>query len=420
MDIEIPAGSPAMLTDLKIANRKSVLSAFRQGVQKNAGEISQETGISRPTVVKCIRFFREKGLLVSQGKGASTATGGKRPENYALSGKRYFLCIALWPMEMRACLYTLGHAMLGKISLPMPLPDTPEETGRQAAALAARLLREQCVLPQDVCAASVSTSGTVDRATNTLMFSSHTPGWGTRVHLLDDLSVLLGTETPIFLENAGKMCARPFLVDPALREQRLLVLFTTWGVSGTFIERGHITNGRRSLIGEIGHMTVKPDDPELCGCGSRGCFERLISPERMRRMMKEELALSPSDALSARLSDLSIPELFRQSEAGVPAACAVSERLARVFAPVLRNVSLAFDPDTVVLQGDYAAADSRFREELRRAMEGFHYFADGIPFRLLADSRDLSEMDAEGAFFALDHIYFSNPDLYRDEGPESV
>ena len=31
MDIEVPVGSPAMLTDLKIANRKSVLSAFRQG-----------------------------------------------------------------------------------------------------------------------------------------------------------------------------------------------------------------------------------------------------------------------------------------------------------------------------------------------------------------------------------------------------
>ena len=418
MEFEIPAGSPAMLTDLKIANRKSVLSAFRRGAQKNAGEISQETGISRPTVVKCIRFFQEKGLLVSLGKGSSTATGGKRPERYALSGRRYFLCLALWPMEMRACLYTLGHARLGEITLPDSLPQTPEETGRQAAALAARLLREQCVSPQDVCAASVSTSGTVDRVTNTLMFSSHTPGWGAHIHLLDGLSALLGAQTPIFLENAGKMCARPFLKDPALREQRLLVLFTTWGVSGTFIERGHITNGRRSLIGEIGHMTVKPDDPEPCGCGGRGCFERLISPGRMRSMLKEELSSAPDAELFSRLSHLTIPELFQKSEAGAPAARAVSLRLARVFAPVLRNVCLVFDPDTVILQGDYAAADAAFRGELRRAMEGFRYFADGIPFRLLTDGRNLSEMDAEGAFFALDHLYFSNPDLYRDEEAE--
>ncbi len=418
MDIQHPSGSPAMLADLKIVNRRSVLNAFRRGARLSASEISQLTGISRPTVVKCIRFFQDKGLLISRGKGPSTAAGGKRPEYYTLSESRYFICVALWPREMRACLYSLGHTLLGKLVLPEPLPSTPEEAGRQAAALAARLLREQCVLPQDVCAASVSTSGTVDRATGTLMFSSHTPQWGTHVHLLDSLSDLLGAETPILLENAGKMCARPFLLDDALKSQRVIVLFTTWGVSSSFIERGHITNGRRSLIGEVGHMTVAPDDPELCGCGSRGCFERLISPQRVRRMLAETLEEIPDSVLADRAETCRIPELFRASEEGDPAAQAVSVRLARIFAPVLRNLSLAFDPDTVILQGDYAACDSLFRETLLREMEGFQYYPDGIPFQLLTDDRPISDMDAEGAYIALDHLYFSDAELYRDEEEE--
>ena len=415
MDVQVPAGSPAMLTDLKIANRRSVIAAFRRGGQMSASDISQQTGISRPTVVKCIRFFQEKGILVSQGKGPSTATGGKRPENYTLSGKRYFLCLALWPHEIRASLYTLGHTLLGEITLPEPLPATPDAAGRQAAALAARLLREQCVLPRDVCAASVSTSGTVDRATNTLMFSSHTPQWGTRVHLLDDLSVLLGTNTPVFLENAGKMCARPFLLDPELARCRLLVLFTTWGVSSCFIERGHIMNGQRSLIGEIGHMTLDPDDPEPCGCGSRGCFERLISPARVRKLLAAAIEAGAPTSLESRLPSLTIPELFAASQSGDAAAQTVSRQLARRFAPVLRNVSLVFDPDCVVLQGDYAYADSVFTGTLREELTGFHYFPDGMPFDLRTDTRPLDKMDAEGAFIALDHLFFSNPDLYRDE-----
>ena len=286
MSLHIEANTPAMLGDLKVANRRTVLSAFRRGAVAGVSEVSQQTGISRPTVVKCIRFFLDSGLLVSLGKGPSTAIGGKRPENYTLSGRRYFLCLALWPQEMRACLYTIGHTLLGSISLSGPLPDTADEISRKSATLAARLLREQCVQPRDVCAVSVSTSGTVDRETGTLLYSSHTPQWGTHVHLLADLRGLFGLATPISLENAGKMCARPFLLDSALRSQRVLVLFTTWGLSGCMLEHGHILSGQNSLIGEVGHMTLDPSDPEPCGCGSHGCFERLVSAARVRRMVR--------------------------------------------------------------------------------------------------------------------------------------
>ena len=142
MSLHIEANTPAMLGDLKVTNRRTVLSAFRRGAVAGVSEVSQQTGISRPTVVKCIRFFLDSGLLVSLGKGPSTAIGGKRPENYTLSGSRYFLCLALWPQEMRACLYTIGHTLLGSISLSGPLPDTADEISRKSATLAARLLRE--------------------------------------------------------------------------------------------------------------------------------------------------------------------------------------------------------------------------------------------------------------------------------------
>ena len=418
MSLHIEANTPAMLGDLKVANRRTVLAAFRRGAVSGVTEVSQQTGISRPTVVKCIRFFLDSGLLISLGKGPSTAIGGKRPENYTLSGSRYFLCLALWPQEMRASLYTIGHTLLGSITLGGPLPDTAEEISRKTATLASRLLREQCVQPADVCAVSVSTSGTVDRETGTLLYSSHTPQWGTHVHLLDDLRALFGLNTPIYLENAGKMCARPFLLDPALYNQRVLVLFTTWGLSGCMLEHGHILSGPNALIGEVGHMTLDPSDPEPCGCGSCGCFERLVSTARVRRLVRESAAAFPESPLPGQ-EDLTIPQLFQASRTGDLLAQSVCRHLASVFAHALRNICLVFDPDCVILQGDYAAADGVFRDALESSLSGFRYFPSGMPFTLLCDSRPLSEMDAEGAFIALDHLYFGNPDLYRDETAES-
>ena len=417
MNLHIEANTPAMLGDLKIANRRTVLAAFRRGTVAGISDICQQTGISRPTVVKCIKFFLDSGLLVSLGKGPSTAIGGKRPETYTLSGNRYFLCLALWPRQMRAYLYTIGHTLLGSIVYPCELPYTVEEVSRQTATLASRLLREQCVEPRDVCAVSVSTSGTVDRETGTLLYSSHTPQWGTHVHLLDDLRSLFGLATPIYLENAGKMCARPFLLDPELHRQRVLVLFTTWGLSGCMLEHGHILSGRNSLIGEVGHMTLDPSDPEPCGCGSRGCFERLVSAARMRRLVREAAADFPESPLPSR-ADLTIPQLFEASQGGDRLARRVSRHLSSVFAHALRNISLVFDPDCVILQGDYAAADDLFRDSLAESLSGFRYFHGEMPFVLMDDRRPLHEMDAEGAFIALDHLYFGNPELYRDEAAE--
>ena len=105
-------------------------------------------------------------------------------------------------------------------------------------------------------------------------------------------------------------------------------------------------------------------------------------------------------------------------DAGDPLAQDVSRKLAAVFAHALRNICLVFDPDCVILQGDYAAADDVFRQALEENLSGFRYFPSSMPFTLLSDTRTLSEMDAEGAFIALDHLYFGNPDLYRDEPAE--
>lgn len=401
-----PTDSPAMLNDLKVANRKSVLQVFRSGGIYDASEVSVLTGLSRPTVMKCIHYFLDSGILVSRGKGKSTSTGGKRPEHFSLDESRYYVCLALWPQETRVHLYSIRHDRIASKTYTEPLPETADEAGRRTAAVVTELLKEQHIAPSSVVAASVSVPGTVDHETGTLLFSSHRPAWGTRIHLLDELHALLGAETPLFIENAGKMCARPYLTDPDVRSKRVLVLFTTWGLSGCMIERGHILNGRNSLIGEIGHMIIDPNDPEPCGCGSYGCFERLVSRSRVNRILN---SLTRDESPES----LSIPDVFARSAEGDAFARQTLHMLAGTFACALRNISLSFDPDLVIFQGDYGAADAHFETELRNQMADFRYLPTSHPFEIRFDPRPLHEMDAEGSFIALDHLFFDHGDHYQ-------
>lgn len=412
-----PASMPS---DLKYSNRTQVIDAFLSGGTLSASDVSERIGLSRQTVMKSIQFFLKGGLLVSQGKGSSTSVGGKRPELFALSREKYFLCIALWPQDLRIHLYTIGNQLVDNLSLSIPLPDSPKVAIDNAGQLARQLLEKNRVAGDNLCAVSLSTAGTVDYKTGRLKYSSQSPQWGTDVPLKEYLKPYFAPDTLIFLENAGKMTARPFLLEPELSGKRALVIFSCWGLSSCLMEKNHILSGKNSLIGEIGHMIVDPSDREVCGCGSRGCLERLVSEGRIRQLVQRKRGDYPGSALGALPPErVSISEIFRCSQEGDPLARELADYLAKVFATALRNISLVFDPDQIVFQGDYAQADGFFDERLREYLREFQYYPSEGPFEIRYDSRPLAEMDALGSYTALVERYFDAPDLYMEPEEEA-
>ena len=88
--------------------------------------------------------------------------------------------------------------------------------------------------------------------------------------------------------------------------------------------------------------------------------------------------------------------VFAASERGDGLAQALVRYLAERFAMALRNVSLVYDPDVVVFQGDYAYGDELFRKTLLEHVADFRYFPERGPFRLRFDRRELTMMDTTG------------------------
>lgn len=407
---------PALPSDLKLTNRFQVIDSFLTHGVCSANDISAEIGLSRQTVMKAIQFFLQTDLIVSIGKGTSTTVGGKRPELYALSPNKYFLCISLWPLDMRLHLYTIGGNTVDRIALKTPLPNDPKVAIANAGELARNLLEKNNIALTNICAVSLSTAGTIDYKSSRLKFSSQSPTWGSDIPLADYLKSYFAPNTLIFLENAGKMAARPFLQDPDLSEKRVLTIFSCWGLSSCLIEKSHILSGKNSLIGEIGHMVIDPCDDERCGCGNNGCLERLVSAQRIHTMINGERDRYPESVLfSDPAEKITIPALFSASEREDPLAKKVVDDLASTFAAALKNITLIFDPDLIVFQGDYANADAWFDHRLRTHLQGFQYFPEEGPFDILYDRRPLDEMDSLGSYIALVQNYFSTPEHYMDK-----
>lgn len=61
-------------------------------------------------------------------------------------------------------------------------------------------------------------------------------------------------------------------------------------------------------------MTVEPSDTEVCGCGMKGCLERLVSLKRVRQMMKTSPPAKESPLYGLEES-VSFSQIFSASSA---------------------------------------------------------------------------------------------------------
>lgn len=406
---------PAVPSALKYRNRQLILDCFRDHQEHSVGDIVARTGISKLTVMRAIQFFCSKNILISSGKGESTELGGKRPEYFRFCCRKYLLTIMLWPETLGLTLFDMNLHEIRRSSYSWIIPATPELAFAFVREQAMALLAQAGIGCDDLYGVSLSTSGIVDYDSLVLKYSVHSPEWGNDIPVGHYLKSIFGDTPYYFVENAGKCISRAILEEQEHPDRRILVLFTAWGLSGALIQDGKILSGRDSLIGEVGHMILDPTDTERCSCGSCGCLERLVSISRLRK----RIALDPPPATSplskVAPEAISLNQLFFASRQEDPYARTYVTYLADCFSALLRNVSLVFNPETVVFVGDYAIADEYFDQRMRLQFHQFHYLASGSPMDVHYDTRSLPELDARGGAAALLDHFFSDPKLYEED-----
>jgi glucokinase len=126
---------------------------------------------------------------------------------------------------------------------------------------------------------------------------------------------------------------------------------------GTGVGGGVAIGGRVHLglghAGEIGHTTVLPDGP-LCGCGNRGCLDRVAA----------------ASAIAAAAGRDSVEAAVRAAESGDPRAVAALAEAGRHVGLALAGAIVLLWPQRVVVGGGVAAAGELLlgplRDEVRR------------------------------------------------------
>nr|UWI49008.1 ROK family transcriptional regulator [Clostridioides difficile] len=408
----------SMPSDLKYLNRKRILDIIRNSVEVSVNDISEATEISRPTVKKAIQSFEEIGLLVSIGKGSSTSIGGKRPELYSFSCNKRILCISLEENHIHFVVLTMKNECILEMELPSDYHKTLEIFKKELAGHIEDVLENAKVSHNELYGISLAIAGFVDRSCGIVRFCMMAPHWGRNIDIKTWLEKLYNKQE-IVVENLVRIAGNALLLEEKFRKKRTVVMYAEAGISSCYIDDVVLT-GRNALIGEIGHMTIDYSDKEICSCGSRGCFERMVSANRIRcRLKKNPRKLLESSINQWIESKDLLKHVFEEADNGDELAKTEVSYLAEMFSLMLKNVAINFDPEIVVLLGQYAYAGEYFKSELKEERKKARFFPEETASVVYYDTRPLRELQKAGGYQVLTEKFFENPVFYKGTSKEN-
>ncbi|MEA2102438.1 MAG: ROK family protein [Thermodesulfobacteriota bacterium] len=358
------AGKPRTL---KKNNRRIVLDLLMDSGEMTIARISQTVHLSKTTIMKITDYLLRNNLIVSAGKGSSTKEGGKRPEIFRFNADAgYVIALHIFPGKIYAVVCDLSINIIERRILPLE-PDEPIDNVMDKICNACTALLSTHDNKRFV-GIGIGATGIINFKEGIVHFSPHFPSWGMDIPFARMLSERLDTDIPIVIEND---CRLQVMAEKArgaaCNHANIIAVEAGIGLGCGIILKNRVERGAHYLSGEIGHMIINPLGDNPCPCGGNGCFEVMVSIDRVLQMAKEGRTGFP-DSLIFCNDRLEIKNIFDASNHDDPLAMKIIDDIIFWFATGFSNVIMMYDPEIIIIQGIYTKAGPYFIERLREKM----------------------------------------------------
>jgi len=364
---------------LKQINRKVILNVLRNSGELEISKLSKKVNLSKPTLMKIMNHYIKKGLVIIAGKGSSTEEGGKKPNIYKFNEDGgYAIGIIISANKLSAVITNLKSRILDKISIALETDEEFDSVLKKIIDLYNCLIKNTEINRKRITGLAVGAYGITDFAKGKVIFSPHFPSWGKNLELKKKIEEQIPDKIPIFVDNHIRFQVFAEKISGLAKEKNNVVAIQAGKgmVAGVIIEN-EIKRGNHSLIGEIGHMIVDPEAREICACGGKGCFEVMVSTDRVLRLAKEKYKEYPDSIIFNKSSpdEVDIYSIFDASNKGDRLALIVMDEVINWFGIGVSNIILMYDPQIMIIQGIFTKAGKYFLENLRKKINEISLFS---------------------------------------------
>ncbi|MEV6547592.1 ROK family protein [Streptomyces sp. NPDC051597] len=270
---------------------------------------------------------------------------------------RHVIALDVGGTGMKAALIGADGGLLYEARRPTGRERGPEAVVAGILDFAAELRSYgQEHLGESARAAGVAVPGIVDAENGVAVYAANL-GWrdvpmrALLSERLDGLPVALGHD----VRTGGLAEGR---IGAGRGADRFLFVPLGTGIAGAIGIDGRIEPGAHGYAGEIGHIVVRPGGIP-CGCGQRGCLERLASASAVTQAWAEASGDPDADAA----------DCAKAVASGDPAAVAVWHEAVAALADGLVTALTLLDPRTLIIGGGLAEAGETLFVPLRAAVE---------------------------------------------------
>ena len=376
---------------LRTINRLAVLRSVRLTPGISRVRLSDELGLTRPTIGNLVEELVNDGWLTEE-KTGPTGELGRRPVALRINDARRILIGA----DVNNQRIVITATTLGGDVRELSVTPTPSGEAKLVFDLVARLvsamLERLATAGYEPCGIGIGVPGPVDTATGTLLYSDNT-GWRelpVREMLATRLQELKAPPILLLVQRAvGCVALYNFEYERRIEEEPLMYVHVGHAVTSAIASRYSLLQGRRGLTGAIGHVILDPAGPQ-CPCGKRGCANTLVT---MRAL---ELA-------SGRPSAEFRSAVQAEDKAFLDHLQTVGER----FGAFLHNLCMEFDPARLFVGGPaFQEIGQHFLVAARKRFETL-YAPSGQPAPRIEivrhDANAVARGAATGVLYSLVH-----------------
>ena len=187
--------------------------------------------------------------------------------------------------------------------------------------------------------------------------------WKGIVPLADKIEAKTGIVT--FITNDAKAAALGEMLYGAAQGMKDFIMITLGtGVGSGIVVNGELVYGKRSFAGELGHMSIRPENGRICPCGRIGCLEAYCSATGMVRTAIDFLKKSGKESSLHTLPITSITskDIYDAAMKGDQVAKEIFEYTGKLLGEALANCATFSDPEAFILFGGLTKAGSLLLE----------------------------------------------------------
>lgn len=158
-------------------------------------------------------------------------------------------------------------------------------------------------------------------------------------------------------------------------EKNLIMVTLGTGVGGGIVIGGQMLVGENGAGGEIGHLCVKRDEEERCGCGLRGCLEQYASATGIARLAKLRLAKNDDETI-LRGTNPDAKAVFDAVKAGDAVAIQIAEEFGVYLGEAMANLAVVINPAVIVIGGGVSRAGDVLLPFIEKPFQKKAFFAN--------------------------------------------